>query len=517
MLRHRSVWKITLAVASISSLILATAWLPPLILRQNETEAATSTASTLLHPKTVVPQPLQDSPSSSTSEVPVRLRGNLTLAHLPSLPHCVNYQMRGVEGLFSSWEQVWEQLAPPAYSHANTGHNNNIQLRMGIVTVENPDNFVSLAKGNFHLFHFLEFAVMAFAEWTQLSSHVAAMGRRDSPVVVSWWYSPLLTRREICGVAGGMNCFILHKLWPTLPAVHGLESNSHVVQSWHEAYRGDLPRKRPTSMADMAHPPTDDGADHRMDAMMEEVDVVLLMDRVQCKREQTTRIHKIWTHYLDSFPAQEWYNTMVQGVQQRQQQGTRSQEGEEASDASPLDARPSQPRPPQKLVVGYIDRQQTNRRLPDKFHMWLVAYLRRHPAVEFVHLRMERYAAAAQIQLAQGLDMMVGVHGNGLSHEFWMKPASYVLEMYWDFSFQYDYASAAQLMNHTYRGLHNGQILDAARIAARDPKMLVCCPTKVRWIEAHWNMTASQEAVESFVEQALREKGISTVSPRHAL
>jgi len=90
----------------------------------------------------------------------------------------------------------------------------------------------------------------------------------------------------------------------------------------------------------------------------------------------------------------------------------------------------------------------------------------------------------------------------------WMKPSSYVFEMYWDFTFHYDYASMAQLMNHTYRGLYNGQILDAARIAKRDPKMLTCCSTSTPQKETNWNLTASQEAVKSFVEHALEEKAI---------
>ena len=394
------------------------------------------------------------------------------------------------------WEQVMEQL-PPSYP----------PLRMGIVTVENPDNFVSLAKGSFHLFHFLEFAVIAFAEWTRLSG---ALGRHHPsplpPAVVSWWYSPLLTRGEICGVAGGMNCLIMQILWPTLRTVRGLESNPRVMHGWHSAYRGDLAKRRTTTVVvDTSSRSRNYGNDRRLNAMMDEVDVTLLIDRVQCKREQTTRIHKIWTNYLDSFPAQAWYQATLQGLVQRLPHDV--QETPDTLSSSSMDPSPSLAQST-KLVVGYIDRQQTNRRLPDTFHMWLVQYLRQHPAVEFVHIRMERYAAVAQIQLAQKLDMIVGVHGNGLSHQLWMKPSSYVFEMYWDFTFHYDYASMAQLMNHTYRGLYNGQILDAARIAKRDPKMLTCCSTSTPQKETNWNLTASQEAVKSFVEHALEEKAI---------
>jgi hypothetical protein len=126
---------------------------------------------------------------------------------------------------------------------------------------------------------------------------------------------------------------------------------------------------------------------------------------------------------------------------------------------------------------------------------------------------MQNYTSPQQIALASQLDMIVGVHGNGLSHLLWMKPGSYVLEFFWEFSFQYDYASAAQLLNHTYRGLWDGHILNETRIAQRDPSLLpdyrIPPPHRKPNITA-WNATAGQEAIRNFVEQAaahkLREK-----------
>jgi protein O-GlcNAc transferase len=153
----------------------------------------------------------------------------------------------------------------------------------------------------------------------------------------------------------------------------------------------------------------------------------------------------------------------------------------------------------QTIKIGYIDRQGTNRRLPDEFHYWLVEYLQDHIFVDFYHLHMEEYSAESQILLSQQLDMMVGVHGNGLTHQFWMQPQSYVLEFFWNYPFQYDYASSAMLLNHTYRGLYNGVILNETRISHRETEMLLCCPEQ----DTEWNHTSAQTAVREFVEKAL--------------
>jgi protein O-GlcNAc transferase len=166
---------------------------------------------------------------------------------------------------------------------------------------------------------------------------------------------------------------------------------------------------------------------------------------------------------------------------------------------------------PRRLVVGYIDRQNTDRRIPPAFHTWLVQYLKHHSAVDLRHVHMEDYTAAVQVQMASTWDMMVGVHGNGLSHQVWMPPdSSFVLEMYWDVPFKYSYPLAAQLWNHTYMGMYNGRVLDSKRIQQRDPLLAAdCCPLVYPPQEQHWDMAASQQAVQDFVHQALQERGIT--------
>ena len=453
---------------------------------------------------------------SSSEQLQKRLSGNLTLTNISSLPHCVNVQVRGADRLLTTSEAK-EYLSNHQQQQHRQQQNNkdtSLALSMGVIVVEDPDSFVSLSKGNFHLFHFLEFAVIAFAEHYRLTTTASSSSSTLSsslPLSVQWWYAPLLTRREICGTAGGMNCRIMQMLWPTLSTIHGLESNSMALQEQHQAYAGVLYKR--AKVGDEYTP--DDKQQARHDHMVNQVDVLLLIDRVQCKNEQQKRIHKIWTNYLDSFPAQAWHEAIMRALEQFKVSNTVSQaaleENENAQQSYLLSSTnaPQQPQEQEKLVVCYIDRQSTNRNLPPDFHTWLLQYLRRHGAVELRHLRMERYSAVAQMALATQCDALLGGHGNGLSHLLWMHPGQgVVLELYWDFSFHYDYASAAQLLGHSYRGVYNGQLLDTKRILARDNKMLSCCTTSWPRELSHWNMTASQEVVRDFVETALIQKGV---------
>ena len=458
-------------------------------------------------------------PKRNATPLPQRLQGNLTLPPnltLSTLPHCVNFQVRGMDHLLTAHEMQDFLFQQQQHQQLSS------ELHIGMVAVEDPTNFVSLSKGYFHLFHFLEFAVIAFAELHQLSSQ-SQVQSSTTPLHVAWWYVPLLTQREICGTAAGMNCFILQQLlWPTVTAVYGLEHNPPALQAQHEALRGVLHKRAKVGHVFVSNA-TPAVHQARYEHMMKQVDALLLVDRVQCKNEQRQRIHKIWTNYLDSFPAHAWYETVQRGMQQYMPSPLvllgvvnkvivqeKMDEKHIAPSLATMNTTPphfntTQSSSSNQLVVCYIDRQSTNRNLPDAFHSWLLEYLRHH--VDLRHLRMERYTAAAQIALAQrDCHALVGVHGNGLSHLLWMRPGSAVLELYWDFGFHYDYASAAQLMGHLYRGLYNGELLDPDRIAARDSKMLSCCTTTFPRQESRWNMTASQAAVRDFVALAWQQR-----------
>lgn len=46
--------------------------------------------------------------------------------------------------------------------------------------------------------------------------------------------------------------------------------------------------------------------------------------------------------------------------------------------------------------------------------------------------------------------VMIGIHGNGLTHEMWMPEDATLIEMFPPETFLRDYQSVAQVLNHQY-------------------------------------------------------------------
>lgn len=111
----------------------------------------------------------------------------------------------------------------------------------------------------------------------------------------------------------------------------------------------------------------------------------------------------------------------------------------------------------QKFLACYIDRQSAFlRRNIAQEHRWLVNTLTQDDRVDFLHLHMERYPAIQQISMVSTCDLLVGVHGNGLSHQLWMHPGSYVAELFWEGDFVWCYTIMANMLQHKYFGVWNG-------------------------------------------------------------
>ncbi|KGB75388.2 hypothetical protein CNBG_1226 [Cryptococcus deuterogattii R265] len=107
-------------------------------------------------------------------------------------------------------------------------------------------------------------------------------------------------------------------------------------------------------------------------------------------------------------------------------------------------------------VVVYINRQLTKRRLVDedaKALLEQMAKLDKEGVIEFHNAQMEKLPRVQQFCLALRADIMFGVHGNGLSHQLWMKPGSGVLEIMAE-GFARDYAILAEMMGHEYHTIH---------------------------------------------------------------
>jgi hypothetical protein len=354
-------------------------------------------------------------------------------------------------------------------------------LRVGLEFVEEADHFISLSTdyNSFHMFHFLEFLVIGYAELHRLED---SFGRRATS---AWIYAPHFTRTEICGTRGN-NCLLSSLVLNAQPGssqlIYGMESNDESILKYCPKvmtgrYRSWLGRKT------VPKPPYAPDMMERLQnqrSMLSSADAVLLINRAKCDHGP---INKMWYSYLDSFPAESWWAAIQSGL------------GIQGGDAT-------------KTVVSYIDRQNTRRRMLGADHEWLVDYLSVRDDIIFQHLQMEKYSGETQVSLAARTDVMIGVHGNGLSYQLFMKPRSRVVEIFWKFPFQYDYSSAAQLMGHKSVTVMNGNVVDVQTIK-NDPA-LMNWSLRLLWGRAGFTEETKQVVIELINDAGKDHKRIFT-------
>ncbi|KAL7424708.1 hypothetical protein Q5752_000392 [Cryptotrichosporon argae] len=85
--------------------------------------------------------------------------------------------------------------------------------------------------------------------------------------------------------------------------------------------------------------------------------------------------------------------------------------------------------------VVYIDRQNTNRRLVDDDHRRLVHLLEEFAGAEkahVVHARWDRIEPEDQVEITSDADILLGVHGQGLTHELFMLFPKFVFSRHYE-------------------------------------------------------------------------------------
>ncbi|KAG8878864.1 hypothetical protein FRB97_002151 [Tulasnella sp. 331] len=111
------------------------------------------------------------------------------------------------------------------------------------------------------------------------------------------------------------------------------------------------------------------------------------------------------------------------------------------------------------IVVSYIVR--TNKRmLRPEDHQGLLAaltHLCTSKGWTFNVAHAERMTREEQIQMAANTTIMLGVHGNGLTHLVWMPstPLSTVIEIFYPGGFARDYEWTARALGHRHYGIRN--------------------------------------------------------------
>jgi hypothetical protein len=114
----------------------------------------------------------------------------------------------------------------------------------------------------------------------------------------------------------------------------------------------------------------------------------------------------------------------------------------------------------EKVVVTYISRQSSRRRLRDGDHTALVALLESTAARrgwELNIVRAELLTTAAQLALAARTTILLGVHGNGLTHLLMMapNPRSTVIEIFYPEGFAHDYEWTTRALGMKHFGVWN--------------------------------------------------------------
>lgn len=391
---------------------------------------------------------------------------------------CVSFRFRGSEDLFSL-EEASQLLRTPSSNQSVMGR----PLRIGIQFAEDATKFLPVRireSGNvYHMYHFVEFIVMAFAAMAILRGYSAVASDESwtsaTQISVPWLFSPHASRNEFCGGPSNINCLIAGLVFRSSTNDSFQDHSAVIGLDEMDYYTFD------------ATNPKDKGIDYRIaaartaydnDARFARADGMVKIERFGC---HNGGINKPWNVFIDSFPAALWHSSIHNGL-------TATYE-EELS--------------PTTLVTCYIDRQNTDRKLPDEHHSWLVETLQSHASVSFVQLHMEDMSALEQIQKASRCDFMVGMHGNGLTHTLWMKPGSYVVEFFWKYNFQYDYATAAQLLKHQYLGIFNGRVLNETLVRQRDPSLRIS-PTRRE--AQHEPVSQSMANFEQFGKPAILQR-----------
>ena len=144
--------------------------------------------------------------------------------------------------------------------------------------------------------------------------------------------------------------------------------------------------------------------------------------------------------------------------------------------------------------VTYINRQgASQRKLFTNIHDNFVKYMNDIPDIEFLDIKMENYNWDTQVQVARGTDLLIGVHGNGMSHAAFMHPHRNVVEIFVPGTiFEWDYYTLSKMMGHEYTCIFNSRICI--------PQIFV----KNRWAKCD-TCTIPVERITSIVDQIKEE------------
>ena len=157
------------------------------------------------------------------------------------------------------------------------------------------------------------------------------------------------------------------------------------------------------------------------------------------------------------------------------------------------------PRNPNPMpVVTYVNRQDASvRSLTGHVHDNFVKDMLAITDIQFVDIKMENISFDAQFTLANITDLLIGVHGNGLSHAAFMQPHRNVVEIFTPgWPFHWDYYTLSKMMGHEYLCIFNDSVCV--------PRMFV----RNKGITCTQSLRVPTEPIHAIIDQIKEEKGI---------
>ncbi|TYJ53499.1 hypothetical protein B9479_005885 [Cryptococcus floricola] len=103
--------------------------------------------------------------------------------------------------------------------------------------------------------------------------------------------------------------------------------------------------------------------------------------------------------------------------------------------------------------IVYVERQSTERRFEEQVHEDLVKRLERLERMGEAKVGLavlEGMEKREQFRLFADADIILGIHGNGLTHELWMPSGGIMIEILPPDDFHYDYAPVSMALGHEH-------------------------------------------------------------------
>nr|XP_019012033.1 uncharacterized protein I206_02871 [Kwoniella pini CBS 10737]OCF50814.1 hypothetical protein I206_02871 [Kwoniella pini CBS 10737] len=129
--------------------------------------------------------------------------------------------------------------------------------------------------------------------------------------------------------------------------------------------------------------------------------------------------------------------------------------------------------------IIYVDRQASGRRLVPEAHRDLLLILRdleRAGLARTVVGKLEEMSYEDQIKLFAGADIVIGVHGNGLTHQVWMAPGGILIEVFPSGVFLRDYQVVSQVVGHEHVAILDNHVYTREEWESEPGKLLATSP-----------------------------------------